>query len=73
MNWTTASMESGDNQAQIRAINMNKLTVGGGILSYESIIVGTSIILIATVFFLYFFDPFLMEVFLHYVAPFGPS
>ena len=33
-------MESSDNQAQIRGTNMNKLTVRGGILSYESIIVG---------------------------------
>ena len=39
MNWTTISMKSGDNQAQIRVTNMNKLTVRGGILSYESIIV----------------------------------
>ena len=73
MNWTTASMESGDNQAQIRAINMNKLTVRGGILSYESITVGTSTILIATVFFLYFSDPFLMEGLLYYISLFGPS
>ena len=31
MNWTTTSMESGDNQAQIRDTNMYKLTVWGGI------------------------------------------
>ena len=37
MNWTTASMESGDNQAQIRGTDMNKLTIWGGILSYKSI------------------------------------
>ena len=37
MNWTTASMESCDNQAQIRCTNINKLTVQEGILSYESI------------------------------------
>ena len=40
MNWIAASMESGDNQAQIRGTNMNKLTVQGGILSYESITAG---------------------------------
>ena len=34
---------------------------------------GTSIILIATVFFLYFSDPFLMEDILHYIAPYGQS
>ena len=36
-NWTMANMELGDNQAQIRDTNMNKLTVQGGISSYESI------------------------------------
>ena len=40
MNWTTASMELDDNQAQIRGTNMNKLTVWWDILSYESITVG---------------------------------
>ena len=40
MNWIVASMESSDNQAQIRGTNMNKLTVRGGILSYESITAG---------------------------------
>ena len=40
MNWIAASMESGDNQAQIKGTNMNKLIVRGGILSYESIIIG---------------------------------
>ena len=39
MNWITASMELGDNQAQIRGTNVNKLPVQGGILLYESIIV----------------------------------
>ena len=40
MNWIAASMESGDNQAQIKGTNMNKLIVRGGILSYETIITG---------------------------------
>ena len=40
MNWIAASMKSGDNQAQIKGTNMNKLIVRGGILSYESIITG---------------------------------
>ena len=39
MKWTTASMESGDNQAQIRGTNMNELIVRGGVLSYKSITV----------------------------------
>ena len=37
MKWTTASMESSDNQAQIRGTDMNELTVRGGVLSYKSI------------------------------------
>ena len=37
MKWTTASMESGDNQAQIRGTDMNELTVRGGVLSYKSV------------------------------------
>ena len=39
MKWTTASMELGDNQAQIRGTDMNELTVRGGVLSYKSITV----------------------------------
>ena len=34
---TTASMELGDNQAQIRGTDINELTVQGGVLSYKSI------------------------------------
>ena len=73
MNWTTAIMESGDNQAQVKGTDMNELAVRGGILSYKSITVEYKTILIATIFFLYFSDPFLMEDLLHYIAPFGPS
>ena len=39
MNWTTAIMESGDNQAQVKGTDMNELAVRGGILSYKSITV----------------------------------
>ena len=39
MNWITASMESSDNQAQIRGASVNKLPIRGGILLYESITV----------------------------------
>ena len=39
MNWTTAIMESGDNQAQVKGTDMNELAVRGDILSYKSITV----------------------------------
>ena len=73
MNWTTANMELDDNQTQIRGTDMNELFVRGGNFSYKSTKQSTSTILIATVFFLYFSDPFLMEGLLHYIASFGPS
>ena len=57
MNWTTANMELDDNQAQIRCTDMNEHAVRGGNFSYKSTKQSTSTILIATLFFLYFFDP----------------
>ena len=57
MNWTTANMELDDNQAQIRGTDMNERAIRGGNFSYKSTKQSTSTILIATVFFLYFFDP----------------
>ena len=52
---------------------MNELTVRGGNFSYKSTRQSTSTIFIATVFFLYFFDPlplgsllsFILHLFLH--------
>ena len=57
MNLTTANMELDDNQAQIRCTDMNERAVRGGNFSYKSTKQSTSTILIATLFFLYFFDP----------------
>ena len=73
MNLTTASMYLEDDQAKTRSVDMNGFIVRGGKLSYKSINLITSIILMSIVFFLYFFDPFLMEGLLHYIAPFGSS
>ena len=73
MSWTTANMELDDNQTQIKSIDMNELPVRRGNFSYKSTKQTTSTILIATIFFLYFFDPFFIEGLLHYIAPFGPS
>ena len=73
MNWTTANMELNGNHAQIRSTNMNELLVQGGKCLYKSTKQSTSAILIATMFLSLFFDPFLMEGLLHYIAPFRPS
>ena len=73
MKWTTASMDSKDDQARTRNIEMNEFIVRGGKFSYKSIKPITSVTWIATVFCLYFSDPFLVEGPLHYIAPFGPS
>ena len=71
MSWTTANMELDDNQTQIKSIDMNELPVRRGNFSYKSTKQTTSTILIATIFFLYFSNPRLMEGLLHYIAPFG--
>ena len=60
MKLTTASMDLEDDQVSTRNIELNEIVVRGGPLSYESIKHVISAILIATVFFLYFFDTFLM-------------
>ena len=73
MNLTTASMDLKDDQARTRKIELNEITVRGGIFSYKSITVGTSTLLITTVFFLSLFDSFLLEGSLHYIVPFGSS
>ena len=57
MNLTTASMDSKDNQARIRNIELNEFTVRGGEFSYKSIKLITSIILMAIVFFFSFSIP----------------
>ena len=71
MNWTTAYLELEDNQVQIRGTDMNELTVRGGNFANKSIKQSTSTNLIATVFFLYFSNPNLMEGLLHYITLFG--
>ena len=58
INWTTANMKLNDNQSQIRGTDMNELIVWGGNFSYKSTKQSTSIILIATVFFISFSNPF---------------
>ena len=65
-------MESDDNQAQIRGTDMNELTVRGGILSYKSVIVKYKYNFDCYNIISLFFNPFLMEDFLHYMASFGP-
>ena len=60
-----ANMKLDDNQARLRGTDMNDLTVQGGNLSYKSVKNSTSIFLIATIFFLYFSNPLLMEGLLH--------
>ena len=47
-------MKLDDNQSQIRGTDMNELIVRGGNFSYKSTKQNTSIILIATIFFLSF-------------------
>ena len=57
MNWTTTSMDLEDNQTKTKSIDLNEFTVRGGKFPYKSIKPITSTILIATIFFLYLFDP----------------
>ena len=57
MNWTTASMDLDGDQAKTRSTDLNRFTVRGGKTSYKSTKPNTSIILMATVFSSYFFDP----------------
>ena len=73
MNLTTASMDFEDDQASTKNIELNEIIVRGGQLSYKSIKHVVSIILITTMFFLYFSHPFLMEGLSHYIAHFKSS
>ena len=73
MKLTIVSMDLENDQASTKNIELNEIVVRGGQLSYKSIKHVVSVILIAIVFFLYFFDPLFMEGLLHYIAPFGPS
>ena len=73
MGWTTATIELDDNQTQIRDVNVSELAVRGGHFYTKRSQLDTSIIYIATVLFLSFFDPLPMEGLLHYIAPSGLS
>ena len=73
MGWTTATIELDDNQTQIKDVNVNELAVRGGHFYTKWSQLDTSIIYIATVLFLSFSDPLLMEGLLHYIAQSGPS
>ena len=70
-------MELDDNQAQIRGTDMNERAIRGGNFSYKSTKQSTSTILIAIVFFLYFFDPLplgsLLSFILHLSLYFYPT
>ena len=73
MKLTTTIMDLEDDQASTKNIELNEIVVWGGQLSHESVKHVASVILISTVFFLYFSDPHLMEGLLHYISPSGPS
>ena len=66
-------MDLEDDKANTKNIELNEIVVRGGQLSDKSIKHVQSVILIATVFFLYFPSSLLIEGFSHYIAPFGPS
>ena len=73
MKLTTAMMDLENDQTSTRYIKLNEIAIRGGQLSYKSIKHVVSAILIATMFFLYFSYPLLMEGLLHYISPSGPS
>ena len=73
MELTTASMDLEDDQASTKNIEMKEIVVRGGQLSHESVKHVVSVILISTVFFLYFSNPHLMEGLFHYISPSGSS
>ena len=56
-------------QLNTKNTELNEIVVWVGQLSYKSIKHVGSVILIATMFFLYFPDPFLMKGLSHYIAP----
>ena len=73
MELTIASMDLEDDQANTKNIELNEIVVRGGQLSHKSVKHVVSVILISTVFFLYFFYPHLMEGLFHYISPSGSS
>ena len=73
MKLTTAIMDWEDDRASKKNIELNEIVGGGSQLSHESVKHVASVILISTVFFLYFSDPHLMEGLLHYISPSGSS
>ena len=72
MNWTTANMDLNDDQARIRSTDLNQFTIQGGESLYKSIKLKTSIILMVTIFSLYFSGHPLMEGLFYYIIPFEP-
>ena len=58
---------------EIRDVNVIERAVRGGHCYIKRSQLGTSIIFISTVLFLYFSDPLLIESLLHYIAPFKLS
>ena len=73
MKLTTASMDLEDDQASTENIELDEIVIRGGQLSCKLIKHVVSVILIATMFFLYFFDSLLMKSLLHYIVPSRPS
>ena len=62
-----------DNQTQIKDVNVNELAIREGHFDIKLSQLGTSIIYIATMLFLYFSNSLLMEGLFHYITPLGPS
>ena len=77
MNLITASMNLKVDQARTKKIKLTRFTIREDPRRYfchtNQLQLDTSVILIATIFFLYFSDPLLMEGLSHYIAPFGLS
>ena len=73
MKLTTASMDLEDDQASTKNIELDEIVIRGGQLSCKLIKHVVSVILIATLFFLYFSNSLLIEGLLHYIAPSEPS
>ena len=68
MNWTTATMEWDENQAQLRDVNANKLVVRGGHFGIKRSQLGISIIWITTMSSLPFSNPLLRKDLSCYIA-----
>ena len=65
-------MDLNDDQARIRSTDLNQFTIQGGESLYKSIKLKTSIILMVTIFSLYFSGHPLMEGLFYYIIPFEP-